>query len=177
MNTIWEKQLLSNNNEEFAEKITNFFRKLNQLDLQVISKKLTSNSKNFQWTEEEIKSAILRYKMFLCLHFLFPNTELVPTVEIDQVWHTHILLNTAKYIENCQELYGYILHHYSPADDNLEISHKCQETAFALTKHLFLEIFGIDICHNEVYHRGPCLILPQHFPQLQRSACLTIPKS
>ncbi|AFY99357.1 glycine-rich domain-containing protein [Calothrix sp. PCC 6303] len=177
MNTIWEKQLPSKTNEEFAEKITNFFRKLNQLDFRAISKKLTSNTENFQWTEEETKSAIHLYKMFLCLHFLFPNTELVPTVEIDRVWHTHILLNTAKYIEDCQELYGYILHHYSPADDDLEISHKFQKTAFDLTKHLFLEIFGIDICHNVAYHQGRCLILPQHFPQLQRSACLTIPKS
>lgn len=169
-----ENQLLFKVDGELAEKIMNFIHRLNELDLQAVFQKLVSVSESYQ-CKEEVQYIISQYKMLLCLHFLFPDVELAPTQEIDRVWHTHILLNTAKYIEDCQRLYGYILHHYSPNDD-LDMNHKCQQAAWERTKQLFLEIFGIEIYYNRVYHYGRCLILPQRLLQSHRSACLTIPK-
>jgi hypothetical protein len=176
LNTSLEKQLLPTIAKGLSEKIVNFWQKLDGLDWDLISKNLISSHTQHQWTAEKLQSAINLYKMFLCLHFLFPDIELAPTPEIDRLWHTHILLNTAKYIHDCQQLYGYTLHHYSAVGDKLEMIPQHQQLAFDVTKTLFAEIFGVDILQNCGSHWGDCLTLPQQLPNLQTSACLTIPK-
>jgi hypothetical protein len=81
----------------------NFASKLNNLDLRSLTNHLMSSShEGYNWNIEQTETAIARYKMFLWLQFLFPNTELVPTPEIDRVWHTHILQDTYRYQQNYQ---------------------------------------------------------------------------
>ncbi|MUG94105.1 hypothetical protein F7734_17585 [Scytonema sp. UIC 10036] len=156
------------------EKISTFSEKLYKLDLQPVAKKLMCCDRGHGWTAQQTELAISLYKMFLCLHFLFPDTELIPTKEIDEVWHTHILLNTDRYIQDCQELYGYILHHYSPVNENLEVQHQHYATARAVTKTLFEKLFGVSVLENQEPQSPSCLILS--LSSLQESACLTIPK-
>ncbi len=155
-----------------SEQVSTFFNKLNKLDLQPVAKKLMSFNNGHGWTTQQTELAISLYKMFLCLHFLFPNIELVPTQEIDEVWHTHILLNTYQYIQDCQKLFGYILHHYSPVD---ETSSPYQQTVKEVTK-LLLEFFGVSILKNSQDQLAAYLILPLYNRSLRRSACMTIPK-
>ena len=160
--------------QRLSEKISTFFNKLDKLDLQPVAKKLMSFDNRHGWTAQQTELAISLYKMFLCLHFLFPDIELVPSKEIDEVWHTHILLNTYQYIQDCQELFGYILHHYSPVDETSE-QYQHHETAREVTK-LLLELFGVSILQNSKYQLTACLILPLYNCSLLRSACETIPK-
>ena len=39
------------------------------------------------------------------------NTEIIPTQEVDEFWHTHIL-DTKKYAEDCEKFLGRFLHHF-----------------------------------------------------------------
>lgn len=150
-----------------------FLSKLNTLDLKPVANKLVSSANG--WTIQQAELAINRYKKFLCLHFLFPCIELVPTKEIDEVWHAHILLDTNQYIQDCNNLYGYILHHRSPSNEN-EVQHQSQEKAFAITNTLFEKLFGEDILENTKYQPACCMTLPA-YPRtlLEISACVSLP--
>ncbi|WP_243903005.1 glycine-rich domain-containing protein [Aetokthonos hydrillicola] len=160
--------------QELSERISTFFYKLNKLNLQPVAKKLISFDNGHGWTAQQTESAVSLYKMFLCLHFLFPDKELIPTQEIDEVWHTHILLNTCKYIQDCHELFGYILHHQSPI---AEMSGQCKPYKKATeVSQLILELFGVKIMQNSRYQLSACVVLPPYKRSLTRSACITIPK-
>jgi Glycine-rich domain-containing protein-like len=129
-----------------------FLYKLNNLDLQTVARKLMSKSDGRGWTFQQTEVAIARYKMFLHLQFLFPNTQLVPTKEIDEVWHAHILTDTRRYIDDCENLYGYILHHRSS-----EMECKIKTEKF----------FEAVIILGDI-QAAPCVTLPV-------SACVTLP--
>jgi hypothetical protein len=163
-------------NQGLSEKIYSFFNKLNKLDLHPVAKKLIFCDNATGRTLQQTEYAISLYKMFLCLHFLFPDIELVPTKEIDEVWHTHILLNTYKYIQDCQDLYGYIFHHYSPVNETLEFKYQHYKKAIVITKYLFEKLFGVSVLEDSKYPRAACLIVPLDNHSLQISACLTLPK-
>jgi hypothetical protein len=141
--------------------ISTFLYKLNNLDLQRVARKLMYKSDGCGLTFQETEAAIARYKMFLHLQFLFPDTQLVPTQEIDEVWHAHILADTRRYIQDCENLFGYILHHSSD-----EMQPQNQDTAFALTQSMFEKFFGVVILED--IQAAPCVSLPI-------SACATVP--
>jgi hypothetical protein len=140
---------------------TTFLYKLDNLDLQRVARKQMSKSNGSGWTLQQTEVAIARYKMFLYLHFLFPTTQLVPTKEVDEVWHAHIL-DTRRYDDDCKNLFGYFLHHSSD-----EMQTQNQDTAFALTQELFEKFFGVVIL--EEIQAAACVSLPV-------SACATLPQ-
>ena len=117
----------------------NSHRKLNSFTLEKVANQLLKNPEQRQKNLQEIEIAIARYKMFLYLQSLYPHVQLVPTQEIDEIWHTHILMNTLEYIQDCQHLFGRIVHHASFA----EIPQKENRTpTLALTQTLFELHFG-----------------------------------
>jgi hypothetical protein len=56
-------------------------------------------------------STHLQYGMLRKLLASAHQCTLVPTKAIDDVWHFHIL-DTQKYIEDCMELHGAVVHHF-----------------------------------------------------------------
>lgn len=87
-----------------------FAKKLEQLDVVPIALKLMNPITGYGWSSEQTCKALVRYQTFLLLIHLYPNLRLVPTLEIDQVWHEHIL-QTRKYREDCQMLFGRFIDH------------------------------------------------------------------
>ena len=85
-----------------------FIGKLKQLDLKAIANELMHSTEE-KWSFERTKQASSHYSMFLWLVNLYPKRQLVPTQEIDKVWHYHIL-DTMKYAEDCQMLFGRFVH-------------------------------------------------------------------
>lgn len=62
------------------------------------------------WTPERAAGTEYRYR---CFYYLLANDRQfrsVPTEEIDEFWHQHIL-NTRKYAADCQQVAGRFLHH------------------------------------------------------------------
>ncbi|MEO0839107.1 MAG: glycine-rich domain-containing protein-like [Cyanobacteria bacterium J06643_5] len=121
-----------------------FVNKLKQLDLRAIAYELMHASEGENWTFEQTKQAIYHYSMFLCLINLYPERILVPTHEIDMVWHYHIL-DTMKYAEDCQMLFGRFVHHFPYFGKRGEVDKKNLHTAFRETQSLFRQHFGIDL--------------------------------
>jgi len=75
---------------------------------------------------------------------MFPAQSLVPSKDIDAFWHQHIL-DTKKYAEDCDMIFGYFLHHFPYFGIRGEDDARSLKEAFADTKKLFLDYFGIDI--------------------------------
>lgn len=67
--------------------------------------------KKLKWDKSRIESAEKEYRKFLALVGTSQKKEYRPTSEdMDQFWHFHIL-DTTKYIKDCQVLFGFYLHH------------------------------------------------------------------
>ena len=116
-----------------------FLSKLKNIEFGCIAYKLIHSGLK----KEDTVRAITKYMMFLCLIHLYPNLQLVPNKEIDKVWHQHIL-DTEKYISDCEMLFGHIIHHfpYFEDDKNLQI-------AFENTQHLLAQHFNINMLEDK----------------------------
>jgi hypothetical protein len=81
---------------------------LKTLNLEPIKYKLV---KEKGWTLEKADATETHYKAFLQLHLLYPKGMHVPTEDIDEMWHAHIL-DTGKYMIDCYSVFGHYLHHF-----------------------------------------------------------------
>ncbi len=99
--------------------------------------------------------AVALYRGFLKLCALYPGVTLVPTRDVDQVWHAH-MLDTAKYRADCDEAFGRFIDHFPYAGLRGEQDQRFWADDFARTRQLFLQHFGVDlgvqagasVCHN-----------------------------
>lgn len=97
------------------------------------------------WEEGRVNDAILLYCRFLYLVALYPDTPLVPTLEIDEVWHAHILSSTSLYAKHCLALLGYFLDHeyYASSDDLFGVSVDLStDPRFVETARRYRDVFG-----------------------------------
>ncbi|WP_191971549.1 glycine-rich domain-containing protein [Streptomyces luteolifulvus] len=114
---------------------------VDQVDLAPINHKLRHDDPA-TWTEEAIAEGEQKYRRFLVLNLLHPHTTLSVDRTLDEYWHQHIL-DTRKYAEDCQFLFGYFLHHdpYFGLDEDgdewLE-----NVAMFSATQDLYEEAFG-----------------------------------
>ena len=81
------------------------------LDLDPIKVKLMDADEGQGWSRVYADRMELAYKRFLTLLVTHPETTIAPSKEIDKFWHAHIL-DTMKYAEDCQRVFGYFLHHF-----------------------------------------------------------------
>ena len=81
---------------------------ISSLDLESVKYKMM---KELGWSLERLDETEMQYKGFLSLSALFPDTPHIPTHDIDEMWHYHIL-DTRKYMADCQRVFGFYLHHY-----------------------------------------------------------------
>lgn len=81
------------------------------LDLEPIKVKLMDKEEGLGWSLEQCDNAEKHYKRFLYLCKKYPTSALVPIGDIDSFWHQHIL-DTKKYADDCDKVFGYFLHHF-----------------------------------------------------------------
>jgi hypothetical protein len=112
---------------------------LNALDLSYIIEAMCATHYPLpRWTEVDAIHCCQLYKNFLFLLKKHHPVALVPTREIDEFWHNHILY-TKQYFQDCEQVFGHYLHHEpaSPGDNSQQLIDQ-----FKLTKALYLEEFG-----------------------------------
>jgi hypothetical protein len=81
------------------------------LDLTLIKTKLMHVESGEGWTAARAAATEAQYRRFLYLMKKYPDEQISPTVDVDTFWHYHIL-DTRKYAEDCEQAFGYFLHHY-----------------------------------------------------------------
>jgi len=90
---------------------------------------------------ENANMAELEYRRFLTLKRLYPSVELVPNKLVDAFWHAHIL-DTKAYQRDCDNVFGYFMHHFPYFGIYGEDDQKQLGTAFEETKNLYALHFG-----------------------------------
>ena len=79
------------------------------IDFSLIVNKIVTH---LQWRRKDAEKICVLYRNFLFLQKKYgANQPLPPSEEIDEFWHNHIL-DTKKYREDCQNIFGYYQDHY-----------------------------------------------------------------
>lgn len=116
-------------------------KQISDLDLEPIKFKLV---KEDGWALNQVDEIEKQYKGFLFLIGTNPEEAIVPSKFIDKMWHAHIL-DTRKYAEDCDKLFGHFVHHYPYFGIKDEADKACLTEEFNKTKALFREVLNIDI--------------------------------
>ena len=61
------------------------------IDLDRIVWKVINDPYKPKMSDDDVLRAVYQYRRFLSLKLRFPGANLVPTDDIDLIWHTHIL--------------------------------------------------------------------------------------
>jgi hypothetical protein len=111
-----------------------------EIDFTMVKLKIQDDEEGLGWTQEECNEIEIEYKKFLALKRAYPQNEIVPNKRVDQFWHQHIL-DTEKYAQDCQLIFGYFLHHYPYFGMNGEQDKQNLIDAFEETKRLYKKHF------------------------------------
>ncbi len=128
-------QKLLNNTKHLALQ-----KKVKELDLEPIKFKLI---KEKGWSLEQAERVEPLYKGYLFLYVIMPDETHIPSLEIDEMWHAHIL-DTEKYMVDCYHIFGYYLHHFPYLGLRGEEDKKNLDDNFERTRLLFQELMGSD---------------------------------
>jgi len=122
-------------------KIDEVMAVVNSLNFEQMDNKLI---KTYGWSERDISLINKTYKEWLVISACYPDAPLVPTMKLDEYWHMHIL-DTKKYMEDCQLLFGSYMHHHPYfGESDSDYADKC----FSFTKELFKKHFKNNMSNN-----------------------------
>jgi len=91
------------------------------------------------WSVQRAEFAVEEYRRFLKLNAKYRELRIVPSLLVDEVWHTHIL-DTRKYAVDCQRIFGYFLHHFPYF--GLRGDAAVRDAAFDRAQLVYLNEFG-----------------------------------
>lgn len=113
---------------------------IDAVDLQAVQERLI---KIEGWKIKEVLTACELYRNYLYLKKKYGNQYVLPpSLEIDEVWHAHIL-HTEDYMYFCNQVFGGFLHHHPHHGKNNEITDKQLKDMFEnQTQKLYKENFG-----------------------------------
>ena len=117
------------------------------LDLESIMVKIMDKNEGLGWSLEYTKDIEVEYKRYLTMCLNNKDLPIVPSKPIDEFWHFHIL-DTMKYQEDCQNIFGYFLHHFPYFGMRNEEDEKNLNEAWKLTLSLYEKTFNEKINRN-----------------------------
>lgn len=110
---------------------------INAIDFSNIINKLV----NYHgWLRKEALAVCEMYRRFLFLNKKHQES-LPPSEEIDEFWHMHIL-DTKKYIVDCQHIFGKYFHHYPYFGIDDKTDQMDLDNAFEKTQKLYASEFN-----------------------------------
>ena len=114
---------------------------MNDLDLEPIMVKAMDKEEGYDWSLEFTHRISNEYRKFLILCLENPDFPVVPSLQIDDFWHLHIL-DTLKYQEDCNKYLGYFLHHFPYFGMRGEQDEANLKSAWAESCELYKKRFG-----------------------------------
>src|SRR3990167_1455828 len=115
---------------------------IDAIDFSMIINKIV---KTKHWREKDTVAICAYYKNFLYLNKKYETLgQLPPSEEIDEFWHNHIL-DTEKYIKDCDAIFGKYLHHYPYFGMDGKSNEQDLSNAFEHMQQLYKKEFGDQI--------------------------------
>lgn len=119
-----------------------YFAAIDAIDLNPIKKKLMHGPSGEGWTPARADAVEREYRRFLYLMKAFPGEPTAPLADVDTFWHYHIL-DTMKYMADCDAVFGHYLHHYPYAGlEGEEDDEQVHAAAGARMAQLYDAAFG-----------------------------------
>lgn len=126
INTLWENLIKQYYSQlQFKQKITHIF------------------GKNIMLTKEQLSNMVINYYMFLDMCNRNKDTMIIPTIQEDFIWHSH-LLDHNNYMKDTTSIFGKPLNHIIDEDkveNNRVISFEIRQNYY---KNLYGDLFGND---------------------------------
>lgn len=97
-----------------------------KLDLERFVKKILRDHPTHFQEEATVRTAIEEYRRMLYLIQKFPEAPVVPSKQVDIVWHEHIL-DTQQYKQDSQRMFGRYIHHAPSFGDNQDEAVKAEK--------------------------------------------------
>lgn len=130
------------------------FEAFETLDLAPIKTKLMHVESGEGWSELRANAVEAEYRRFLFLMKKYPDSQASPTVDVDTFWHYHIL-DTMKYARDCEQVFGYFLHHYPYVGIGEDASEGEQEAAGERMRALYEAEFGASSAGGAAWCASP----------------------
>jgi hypothetical protein len=127
------------------------FNTIAALDLDPIKVKLMHKESGEGWSLEQATAVEFEYRRFLCLMKLFPHEPVAPLFDVDIFWHYHIL-DTMKYAADCEQIFGYFLHHFPYAGLRGEDDEAAHLRVGARMQELYEATFGESYIRQDENH-------------------------
>jgi len=118
--------------------------KINILDLEPIMVKIMDKDEGLGWSLDYTKIITEEYRKYLTLCLENPELAIVPSKPIDEFWHFHIL-DTLKYQEDCNDIFGYFLHHFPYFGMRNKKDEENLKEAWESTLELYKNTFGVNV--------------------------------
>lgn len=115
--------------------------RLEALDMSMLVRKLAESPEGPRWSVEHCEVVRIEYMRFLALTVAFPEAAIVPSTVVDEFWHQHIL-DTKAYASDCQEAFGFFLHHYPYFGMNGPDDANRVRSAYVETLEAYTDLFG-----------------------------------
>jgi hypothetical protein len=127
-------------------------QKVAKIDLSAVMWKLKNPLRGAPMSDVALVQGASLYRQWLSLKLVYPEKNIVPNEIIDGFWHAHIL-DTAKYAEDCNYLFGAFLHHYPYSDWFNAEMHKVEwaQTMELWAKHYSEPLDGCGVCDGNNY--------------------------
>lgn len=129
------------------------FKAIADLNLDAIKVKLMHRESGEGWSLEKANAVEFEYRRFLILMKQFPQEETAPLMDVDTFWHYHIL-DTLKYAADCEQVFGYFLHHFPYIGLRGEDDEAAHHRVGDRMKQLYEETFGEDYIRAETAYSG-----------------------
>ena len=113
------------------------------LDLESVKERVMDAELGKGWTRDYADSIEGAYKNYLTMLVKYPDDagDILLSKDVDEFWHTHIL-QTMKYAEDCQRVFGNFLHHSPHTGERTAASAERRAASSEKTRRLYLREFG-----------------------------------
>jgi hypothetical protein len=117
------------------------------LDLESVKLRVMDPELGEGWTREYADSIEAAYRTYLTMLVKYQDDaeDILLSEDVDEFWHTHIL-QTRKYAEDCQNMFGNFLHHEPHVGERTAEVHEKRAALAEKTKRLYEQEFGDE--HN-----------------------------
>jgi hypothetical protein len=126
-----------------AKPAAQVFSAIQALDLESVKSRVMDAELGEGWTQEYADSVEAAYKTYLTMLVKYPDDSeaIMLSTDVDEFWHTHIL-QTAKYMQDCEQVFGFYLHHNPHVGERTAADLEQREAFAARTQELYLREFG-----------------------------------